>query len=149
MTRRFRVMLALKNGPRYCSIKDTYRQWYQHFLKDIFGQHLTYPTGASAITSRFWWCSFYLVLSFFMLCHMYCSLSVCLFNFFSSFYFSFSVVTLLSIFEFDCPSDIFHPSFTCRSMKNIPNTIHFKINMSIEDFYCSLENIYKRNMIAE
>ena len=41
-----------------------------------------------------------------MLCHVYYCLSVCLF-----FIFNHDVVSLFSIYEFDCPSGIFRPSY--------------------------------------
>jgi len=64
-----------------------------------------YPSGAPEITPCFWWGSYCFFFSF-----LYCVMCtiVCLFFLFI---FSHGVVSLLSIYEFDCPSDIFRSSF--------------------------------------
>ena len=64
-----------------------------------------YPSGASEITPSFWWGSCCLFFSF--LCCVMC-IVVCLFVFFI---FSHGVVSLFSIYQFDCTSGIFRPSF--------------------------------------
>ena len=67
--------------------------------------HMTIPS--------FWWGSCCLVFSF--LCFVFCTiiyLAVCLFIF------SHGVVSLFSIYEFDCLSGIFRSSFQWRSNKN-------------------------------
>ena len=69
------------------------------------GAGSAYPSGAPEITPSFWWGSCCLFFSF--LCCVMCTI-VCLFVFFI---FSLVVVSLFSIYEFDCPSGIFRPSF--------------------------------------
>ena len=59
-----------------------------------------YPSGTPEITPSFWWGSCCLLFSF--LCCDMCNI-VCLFVLFI---FSHSVVSLFSIYEFDCPSGI-------------------------------------------
>ena len=49
-----------------------------------------------------------------MLCLLYYYLSICLFIF------SHGIVSLFSIYEFDCPSGIIHPSFTCLAKGDKP-----------------------------
>ena len=64
-----------------------------------------YPSEAPEITPSFWWGLCCLFFSF-LCCVMFSF--VCLFVFF---HFSPGVVSLFSIYEFDCPSDIFRRSF--------------------------------------
>ena len=66
------------------------------------GAGSTYPSGASEFTPSFWWGSCCLFFSF---CVVSCVLLFVLFRF------SHGVVSLFSIYEFDCPSGIFRPSF--------------------------------------
>ena len=71
----------------------------------ICGARSAYPSGASEITPCFWlgWCCSVFV----FLCCFLCTI-ICLFVFFI---FSNGVVSLFSIYEFDCSSGIFRPSF--------------------------------------
>ena len=79
----------------------------------ICGAGSAYPSGSPEITPSFWWGSCCLFCSF--LCCVMCTI-VCLFVFFI---FSHGVVSLLSIYEFDCPSGMFRPYFietSCLTM---------------------------------
>ena len=67
------------------------------------GAGSAYPSGAPVITPSFWWGSCCLFFSF--LCCVMCTI-VCLFVFFI---FSHGVVSLFSIYEFDCPLVSFVP----------------------------------------
>ena len=69
------------------------------------GAGSAYPSGAPEITPSFWWGSCCLFFSF--LCCVMCTI-VCLFVILI---FSHGVVSLFSIYEFDCLSGIFRPSF--------------------------------------
>ena len=69
------------------------------------GAGSAYPSRVPAIIRSFWWGSCCLFFSF--LCCVMCSI-VCLFVFFI---FSNGVDSLFSIYEFDCSSGIFRPSF--------------------------------------
>ena len=76
-----------------------------------------YPSGAPEITPSFRWGSCYLFFSF--LCCVMCTI-VCLFVFFI---FIHGVVSLFSIYEFDCPSGIFRPFFvTHPHVKTVVST---------------------------
>ena len=72
-----------------------------------FGAGSANSSGAPEITPSFWWGSCCLFFSF--ICCVMCT-NVCLFVLFIC---SHGVVSLFSIYEFDCPSGIFRPS-SCR-----------------------------------
>ena len=73
-----------------------YHMWSRTCLS--FGSTLYHP--------RFWWGSCCLVL--WVQCCVLCII-ICLFVFL---FFSHGIVSLFSIYEFDCPSGIFHPSLS-------------------------------------
>ena len=78
------------------------------------GAESAYPSRAHEITPSFWWGTYCFVLSF--LCCVMCT-TICLFVFII---FSHGVVSLFSIYEFDCPSGIFRLSFiNCFAYKRV------------------------------
>ena len=84
------------------------------------GAGSAYPSGAPEITPSLWWGSCCLLFGF--LCCVVCTI-VCLFVFFI---FSHGVVSLFSIYEFDCPYGIFRPSFKGRQLIQVYMLALFK-----------------------
>ena len=108
---------------------SSYRLIYILNLQPSYGAGSAYPNVAPEITPSFWWGSCCLFFSF--LCFVMCTI-VCLFVFFI---FSHGVFSLFSIYEFDCPSGVFRPSFTMRRLW-IEGIIWLKPNIHITtDFY--------------
>ena len=92
-------------------VLNLFMKFEQRYTTAAFIQDITtyiagsvYPSVVPEITLSFWWGSCCLFFSF--LCCVMCTI-VCLFVLFI---FSHGVVSLFSIYEFDCPSDIFRPS---------------------------------------
>ena len=88
---------------------------------------ITYPSGAPEITPSFWWGSCCLLFSF-LFCVM-CTI-VCLFVLFIC---SHGVVSWFSIYEFDCPSCIFRPSFTKILTKPVLIRVKWNVHTCKED----------------
>ena len=113
---RFNITLSLilSKMDFFCSCSSFQRRSFWFFFTNMeqdllyltCGAGSAYPPGAPEIIPSFWWGSCCLFFSF--LCCFMCT-NVCIFVFFI---FSHDIVSLFSIYEFDCPSGIFRLSFS-------------------------------------
>ena len=99
------LLLAFYENGKIFQSSDIHCPGFTRKVIATCGSGSAYPFGAPAITPSFWWGSCCLFFSF--LCCVMCTI-VCLFFLFN---YSHGVVSLFSIYEFDCPFGIFRPSF--------------------------------------